>query len=364
MFDFWPHTYTFLYFHFILIIVLVACLRIMTKNLGYQKKYNGIILALIITLFIGLRPFYIWGAGKYFGDTGNYYRTFLEVADGNEAVNFKDIGFELFTKFFAEYSNAGIYFFMLALLYVWPLYLISRRLKINNSYLLFLAIISSFMFWSNGVNGIRIGIATSWFILALTYNENKLLQAALIVLAIIFHKSILLPTLAYAFTFFYTNTKGYILIWFASILLSLLFGNYWTSFFAGLNLSDERLSEYLINRPTTDLFRYTGFRWDFLIYSAVPVVFGAYIILKKKFTDKFYIQLFNTYLLANSFWILVIRANYSNRFASLSWFLIPLILLLPLLSQRLFKYQNIKIAYILLISFAFTYYMSFDSIWK
>lgn len=363
MFDFYPHTYTFIYFHLLLIVVLVTSLRLLSGNYINASKSVAFLFALGITLFIGLRPYHIVGAGKYFGDTGNYYRTFSVIAEGNSNIDFKDFGFGLFTKFFAENLNAGLFFFILALLYVWPVYLASKRLTSNNSYLLLLVIVSSFLFWANGVNGIRIGIASSWFLLALTYPNKKWAQVVIFALAVTFHKSILLPIFAYVVTLFYSNSKGYIFAWFSSIVLSIMFAGFWETFFVGFDLGDERFSQYLTTEADASVFAYTGFRWDFLFYSAIPVALGAHYILKKRYTNKLYIQLFNTYLVANSFWILVIRASFSNRFASLSWFLIPIIIFFPLLKRRIWTQQEAKIGLMLFLSFAFTYFMSFDSIW-
>ena len=39
------------------------------------------------------------------------------------------------------------------------------------------------------------------------------------------------------------------------------------------------------------------------------------------------------YILANTFWILVIRANFSDRFAYLSWFIYSAVLIYPLVTN-------------------------------
>jgi len=208
-----------------------------------------------------------------------------------------------------------------------------------------------------------VGIATSFFMLGISYKNKRWIQLILFVIAISFHKSVLLAVLPYFLTLFYKNSRGYIVIWISSIVLSLLFGGFWESLFAGFNLGDERLSEYLTTKADSTLFSSTGFRWDFLIFSAVPVILSSYYIYKKHYTDEFYVQLFNIYLIANSFWILIIRANYSNRFASISWVIMPLLLILPLLNVRIWSNQKNKLGIILLLSFAFTYSMSFKLIW-
>jgi hypothetical protein len=51
-------------------------------------------------------------------------------------------------------------------------------------------------------------------------------------------------------------------------------------------------------------------------------------------SDPFYARLVNTYLLANAVWILVIHATCSNRFAYLSWFMMPWVLIYPFVPGR------------------------------
>jgi hypothetical protein len=61
--------------------------------------------------------------------------------------------------------------------------------------------------------------------------------------------------------------------------------------------------------------------------------------------------------MANAFWILVIRANFSNRFAYLSWFLMAVIVFYPFFKMKFFKKQNKVLAYTILGYFGFTYLM-------
>jgi len=117
------------------------------------------------------------------------------------------------------------------------------------------------------------------------------------------------------------------------------------------------MADYLLNDEYADQFSSTGFRWDFLLYSAIPVYLGYHYIVKRGYKNKMYIQLFNTYLVANAFWILVIRASFSNRFAYLSWFLLPIVLIYPLLLKNFWPHQYPKIGLMLVLHFLFTYIM-------
>ena len=216
-------------------------------------------------------------------------------------------------------------------------------------------------FWGYGVNGIRNGIATSIFLLAITI-ERKIITAIFLFLAVSFHKSLLLPVVAYILTFVHNNTKTYLKIWLFSIPVSLVLGGFWETFFTSFGFfEDDRLSTYLTDTDAEVMsqFSNTGFRWDFLLYSLTGIYAGWYFIVKKGYEDKMYRQIFNTYVLANAFWILVIRASYSNRFAYLSWFLLGIVTIYPLLKLKFFHNQHVRVAIILLATFAFTYLMYF-----
>jgi hypothetical protein len=75
-------------------------------------------------------------------------------------------------------------------------------------------------------------------------------------------------------------------------------------------------------------------------------------------SDPFYARLVNTYLLANAIWVLLINANFSNRFAYLSWFMMPWVLLYPFVPGKSIKRpRTALIAAILCAHYLFTYVM-------
>ena len=123
---------------------------------------------------------------------------------------------------------------------------------------------------------------------------------------------------------------------------------------------DDRMSGYLgaqSDEQTMVQFSSTGFRWDFLLYSAVPVLFTWYLTVKRNFEDRAFNIIAITYILANAFWVMVIRASFSNRFAYLSWFLYPLVIAYPLLRFNIWDKQDRKTAAILLLYEGFTFGM-------
>lgn len=99
---------------------------------------------------------------------------------------------------------------------------------------------------------------------------------------------------------------------------------------------DERLYRYTNNIGGSSYK--TGFRMDFIIYSVIPILIAYYYTKKAQAISSLYHQIYRTYILANAFWLLVIRMTYTDRMAYLSWFLIPYIVLYPIISN----YENIK----------------------
>ena len=137
-------------------------------------------------------------------------------------------------------------------------------------------------------------------------------------------------------------------------------GGFCEGFFLGFGFGEEeRLEGYFTDIGKFDEeFSAVGFRWDFVLYSASGVFAGWYFIIKRKYEDPFYRHLFNLYLVVNSFWILVIRANYSNRFAYLSWFMLAIIIMYPMLKLQFFNKQHQVIGKVIIIYFAFTYLLN------
>jgi len=100
------------------------------------------------------------------------------------------------------------------------------------------------------------------------------------------------------------------------------------------------------------------FRWDFVAYSALAVLVGYYFIFRRKFDDKYYQWIYNLFLTMNAFWILIIRAGYSNRFAQISWFIMPIVLIYPMMKQRFWLNHEKMMSYAIVIFYAFAFYMN------
>ncbi|TXE11663.1 EpsG family protein [Seonamhaeicola algicola] len=338
---------------FLLVFTLIHALILRIHDLKNVAFINtvGYSLLVFFILFIGQREI----TSRYgFGDTANYYKAFDAFSKGAPIKEVKDLGWQLFMKSLATFTTAHTFFTICAFLYIFPLYKVSKAYFKEYWYYCFFAFLVSFSFYTYGVNGVRNGVAGSLFLWGLCYKDKKWLMILLFAWAIMFHKTITLPVIAYLLTYLYNNPKSYLIAWFVAIPLSLVMGSVWIGIFASLGF-DDRLSGYLAGSTTGT----TSFRWDFIFYSSFAVFAGWYFIFKKKFKDRFYNQLLNTYLICNAFWILVIRANFSNRFAYLSWFMMAIVIFYPFLKTRLFKNHHLTLAKVLIAYFMFTFLMFF-----
>lgn len=359
MFDLFPiESYSSIYYNLQLVVVVLTVLH--TQLFDYRDKSTHIYLAIIgwpyailITLYLGLRP-----VSGEFVDMTTYAYMFYRETIGNPVEIGSDIAFAYLLKFSARFTTEMGFFFICALLYVGSLIIASKNLFKNYWIYGFIAIVASFSFYAYGVNGIRNGMATSIFIWGISYPKKPLISALIIAIACLFHQSMYLPTAAYVITYLVNKPKMYLIGWFAAIPLSLVFGSLFVGLFSGLGFADDRLSEYLLSEANANEFSSTGFRWDFLIYGATGTFAGWYFIFKRQFKDPFYNRIYGTFLIANAFWILVITANFSNRFAYLSWFLLALVIFYPFLKKRFFSYQHQIFGAVLLLYFMFTYTMN------
>ncbi len=330
--------------------ILISYFKLRSSSKLASSTTIHLLLVFALIFYIGLRPI----SGIYFGDTGAYSRYFEFYKYGYIGSFELDPGFDWFMKKTSRFLSIEWFFLVLAFIYVFAHYWASKRLFNKHWYYAFLIMVTSFSFWSYGTNGIRNGSAAALVLLAFSFEKKKAVGIAIAIVAVSFHRAMLLPVLAYALTFVNNNPKYYFSMWLLCIPASLIFGGAFEILFASIGLEDQRLSYLTEGNVNDDNFSSIGFRWDFLLYSASAVFAGYYFIIRKQFKDALYQRLFNVYLISNGFWILVIRANFSNRFAYLSWFMMGLVIIYPLLKGNLLKNQNQTLAYVLLVYSLFT----------
>ncbi len=358
-----------LYTNFIFISILILTLVGYSKMAAYpgdsvidsydQMKWMGLFIVLL-TLFLGLRPL-----SPIFADTMNYAQQYRLIQQGiilNQ--NASEWLFNYLIFLYAQTTDAEWFFLTIEILYIVPMFVACRRLVEDRAYFLMLFCIGAFSFYTYAVNGLRQGVGCSITMLALTYigksKRDNIIFGILAILALGFHKSVALPLAAAVYSLFYKNPQRLFFFWIVSIGISLVAGGAVENIFSGLGF-DDRVQNYLGDNAVLDegaVFSRTGFRWDFLLYSAMPILLGWYVVIKRELMDDYYYVLLTTYILSNAFWVMIIRAPFSNRFAYLSWFLYPIVLAYPLMQFPVFNQRHSqKAAMILIAHFGFTFLM-------
>lgn len=362
MIDWLPaESYTKVFFHSMLgmsIVLLFHSLSFSFKNKARLQELAsfGNILFVLIILYMGLRPDSI-----HFGDMNSYRNQFIDYQKGKPFETGKDWLFFYFMYLCSKVMDYTSYFLLIDIVYITPMYLFAKKHFKSYWFFCFFLLIASFSFWTYGTNGIRNGTATSLFIMGLVfYNDRKWLMYSFFVLAFMIHNSLVIPIAAFVIAYSLRNKPKILLVgWLAAIPVSLISGGFWVNLFDRFGLFDERTGGYLdASEEFMENFSSTGFRWDFVIYSGLAIFAGWYFIIDRKLNDKFYNQLFGIYAVSNTFWILVIRAAFSNRFAYLSWFLMAPVIIYPLCKFDIIKNQYKTLGGVIFLYFAFTYFMN------
>ena len=328
-----------------------------------RKHYSEatVILMIFLIFLMGFRPI---GVG---GDTGSYSLKYNQMMGGLYNLNevMSDWLFIRFEYACAQMMPVSMFFLVVAFLYVFLVYWACKRFLLNNATILLLFAMGAFSFFSYGVNGIRNGLAISFVVLALSYIDGKIKDKLLCVLfcfiAINSHMSTVLPIAAMAFAYLIKQPKLMFYIWGGALLGSILLGQSLSNLFALLGF-DQRMSLYMTldeAGETEDAVAAARFRWDFLLYSFMPILLGWYCVFRKRICDLKYYLLLGTYIYANAVWVILIRIPFSNRFAYLSWFLYAIVLAYPLLKFHIWKNQGRKVALIMMAHVSFTFLMYF-----
>ena len=340
--------------------------KVLRAEGGSLTQTFSLVCTVFFIFYLGLRP-----VTRDFVDMPMYAYTYEEI-DITDDYAPMGLHSEWFWSNIAKFCvhmgfNVNEYFFLIELVYLGGMYICCLMLMRKNMWLAMLFFFTAFSTYSYGTNGVRNGMACSIELVAmcLLLENNpmkRLVSFILMFLALGIHRSTMLPSAAAIATVYVVkDTKWAFRFWLISIALSLTIGPLVEQLFVALGF-DERMSEYHEGQFTENAQTYfssVGFRWDFLLYSSAPVAMIWYVTRHRRFTDIAYTMFANTYLLCNAFWIIVIRASFSNRFAYLSWFLYPVVIAYPLLRMNLWKDQDRKTAIILFLYSAFLFFMYF-----
>ncbi len=317
--------YSFIYTHLMLVLVFVTLMSYVNGGgQGFNRVANFIVPAFLI-FYIGTRPL-----SGFFIDMQTYAQTF-EVAANRGVVYYSDFLFSAFMLGLSQVTTVEVFFFACAVIYIFPIIAGLRHRHGNFAFGAFISIITSFSFFTYGVNGIRNGMATSIMVAAIAWSDRKVVFALLAVAAYGTHNTLAVPILFYFLTFFNSNVVFYSCLWFSTLFFTATTGGSAATFLANLlSSSEDTRIGYLTTRGDDK----GGFRTDFIIYSIVPVIVSYAWAKAHTRKDPFYQRLICAYLATNAFWLLAMYAAFSNRFAYLSWFMMPWLIVYPFIPNK------------------------------
>ena len=312
----------------------------MTNRKSISRVRSAQLLCLFLILSIGLRPV----SEQYFVDMISYTETYNYVKDNGIAIdeNFNFIFDPLYYGMALAEIPVQYFFLLIATIYFIGIYIACKKIFPNDLLLAFVTYLGAFSTFSFGVNGIKAGAAASLFLISIAYRDNKKIAIPLLVLTLGFHHSMIAPICAFVIAFFVRKRKWFLYGWLASLLMAALHITSFMNFFA--NQVDEHGASYLNSNVADPTAMVSGFRPDFILYSAVPIFLGNYLINKYKLKSEFYIFIWSVYTITNSVFLLCTYGTFINRIAYLSWLLYPIVLLYPFLNIKwsMVQYRHLK----------------------
>lgn len=291
-----------------------------------QVNIFFIVYILFIVLMIGFRP--IGESG--FNDTPMYIGQFEESQKGT--VYKQDIGFDVFQFLIAKFADIRSFFVISTLFSFGLLYYNSRKLMKENWAILFFGFMISLFFWNHQAFTIRQGLATMLFLTGLNSKiwKNRIF---FFILAISFHKYLLIPVLCIFPTIWIKNTKWYLFLWGVCLLISPFMGDVLQALL--INFNENRVVEHYFQTIFQDEKAYV-IRWDFVIYSLIFIFLGLYHKQNTMKNNHFYHQILNFYILSNAIILLITPFvdGHLHRFSYASIFVIPILLFLPIIHEK------------------------------
>lgn len=324
-----------------------------------KSSWGTFLLALFMVMFIGFRP-----ASSAFVDMMNYITFYHAFHEGIVFIFDKEAENLLFDNYFAWIGSMRLgttfFFVTIAAIYFICTYIACKRMFPRDTLIAYLVFLAAFSTFSYATNGIKAGAAAAIFLMALSYRENLKICIPLILVSWGFHHSMIMVVVAFVLTLIYKNPKVYFAGWCFCLLVAAAHISFFQELFAGiLSDSGDSGADYLITEGD-DWGGKTGFRIDFVLYSAVPILVGYWAVYKKRLQlSKMYTCLLNLYMTLNGTWMLCMYASFTNRIAYLSWFLYPIVLIYPFLNENWGAYRYKTLSKVVIAHLCFTLFMVF-----
>lgn len=361
---------TVLYQYIYLILVIFLTVFAMSKYNGmsnqrlenHNKANMGSLFVVVIffILAIGFRPI-----SSFFVDMANYNAEYYAFHYGSPFVFDWNAENYLFDNLFAWMGSLmmdiRLFFLLISIIYFGCAAIACIKIFPNDALLTFVVFLGALSTYSYGTNGIKAGAAASIFLLALAYRDSKVLSAFLLFVTLGCHHSMLAPIVAYVMATVYRKPHLYLCAWLGCLLLAAAHVTFFQTLFAGY--TDEHGASYLaVDNPDKDV---TGFRPDFVLYSAVPIFLGFYLMVKKRIKSDYFNFLWCVYTATNCVFLLCTYGSYINRIAYLSWLMYPIVLLYPFINiswsinQKKYLKQAVYYHLLFTVFMVFIYYVFF-----
>lgn len=346
--------YKYVYLLIVTILTLVVASRYSKYNTSritngaIEQIAPSLLLCVCMAIFIGIRPI----SGKYFLDmagTANMW-PYYDLGTFQFSWEWEN---KLYDNLRAYMSTSGMqvesFFMLISCIYFGASYIACRKLFPKDTGFAFLVFLAAFSTFSYGTNGIKAGAAASLFLVALAYHDNRIITILFTLLSWGFHHSMIMVVACYLLVYNFHKPKLFLVFWVFCLLMAVLHITTFQQLFA--SLAEDDAAGYLDNEGRK------GFRIDFLLYSAMPVLVGYYAIFKKKIQSKSYNIILCLYLMTNATWMLCMYAAFNNRIAYLSWFLYPVVLIYPFLKEHWGPNQYLSVKNVAFAHLAFTLFM-------
>ncbi len=317
------------YLLIVLVLSIIVILQYRDRHSNYlsinkRERVNGFLITLFFTVFIGTRPI-----SEVFDDMTQYYGIFSRW---DEPFHFDwSVSNKLYDNLMCWFASMSvsptIFYIIIAAIYFGNIAFACGKLFKGNLLGALVVYLGAFSTFSYGTNGIKAGAAASLFLVALAYRKRFSLSLLFLLLSLGFHHSMVVPVVAFLCSYIYSNPKFYYLFWVICLFLALFHVTYFQFLFAGM--ADEQGASYLLQDGVEWGGRSVGFRTDFVIYSAIPLLMGWYSLVKRRIKNRMYSFILCTYALTNAIWLLCMYASFTNRIAYLSWLMYPIVLIYP-----------------------------------
>lgn len=314
-----------------ILFLLVYSLKVPPKGqLARTSTVLTFLFVLVMIFSIGLSP------EDISNDKPRYTDMYYSTLKFGLSYEYRDPGWIVYNILCTSFLGKNVIFFFLltAVIYVGNHYLVGKSFFPKEYVGCFVVMTAGCLGFSNyGVNVIRAGVALSLLMVAFSLNIKVIFKILLVIIAMSFQISMVIPVAAYLGGRYIKKTWMVVSFWAICLLLSAVNFDL-TSLFETIGFVDDRVERYANSADDAGGGYEKGFRVDFLLYSIVPLLISFYYIAIKKIQDTKYVIFVRAYLLANAVWLLAIRMAYSDRFAYLSWYLIPLLTLYPVINYQ------------------------------